>query len=113
MEEKPGKGYNILPVMLHDRYERPAVAGPEIGFIKFRDHLPREIIMPVYAENLPLKTGEAQGGEFFLPPAPAEMKDIEMGNPGYRLNPVIGQSIRKIRCVECFSVEGNQRRAIG
>jgi hypothetical protein len=31
--------------MLYDRYKRSAVAGAEICFIKFRDHLPGNIVI--------------------------------------------------------------------
>ena len=46
--------------MLNDRYERSAVTGSEICLIKFRDHLPGNIVIAVDTQDLFLKSGKAQ-----------------------------------------------------
>jgi hypothetical protein len=45
--------------MLNDGYKRSAVTGAEIGLIKFRYHLPGNIVVAMDTENLFLKCREA------------------------------------------------------
>ena len=44
-EKEPCERYHILTVMLNDWHQRSAVTGMEICLVKFRYHLPGNIII--------------------------------------------------------------------
>jgi hypothetical protein len=112
MEKEPGKRYYVLPVMFNDRYKRSTVPRTKICLVKFRYHLPGNIVIAMDTQDLFFKCGKAQGGEFILPPPPAEMKYIEMRDPKKSTHPIVGKPVRDIRSIERLPVEGDQCRMI-
>jgi hypothetical protein len=59
MEKEPGKRNYVLSIMSDNRHKRPAVTGPEIGFIEFRNHLPGDIVLAIHTKDLFLECREA------------------------------------------------------
>jgi len=112
MEEKQGKRVDILPVVLDNRNQRTNIARPEICFIKLRYHLAGDIVFPLYPQDLPLESGETQGGECIFPAPPAEVQNIEMGDPTGSAHAIICQAICEVGEIEGLSIERDKRGII-
>jgi hypothetical protein len=96
VEEEAGEGYNILAIVLDNRYQGPAITGSEVGFEEFRHHLTWYIIDPMDPKDLAFKSSEAIRGKLVFPPPAAEVEDIKVGDSGRHVHAIVCKPVGKI-----------------